>query len=187
MVEHLGVVNRLTWMQRAYELQPCEAVLQKTPFSFDVSVWEIFWTLLAGARLVMAQPEGHKDPGYLIATVRRNEITTIHFVPSMLQAFLEHPDLSNIPSLVRVVCSGETLPAAVLRRFREKLPDAVLHNLYGPTEAAVDVTAWTYPIDFNQFVVPIGKPISNTRIYILNGRGEPVPIGVSGELYIGGV
>jgi amino acid adenylation domain-containing protein len=187
MVHHRGVVNRLVWMQRAYELDPCDAVLQKTPFGFDVSVWEFFWTLFAGARLVMARPEGHKDPGYLIATIRRTNVTTMHFVPSMLQVFLEHTDAVNIPSMVRVVCSGEALPATLLRRFQELLPHAVLHNLYGPTEAAVDVTAWTAPSDFDLSAVPIGKPVANTQIYILDAYGQPVPVGVIGELYIGGV
>jgi amino acid adenylation domain-containing protein len=187
LVHHRGVVNRLEWMQYAYALTPSEAVLQKTPFGFDVSVWEFFWTLLVGARLVMPRPEGHKDPGYLVETIRRNKITTMHFVPSMLQAFLEHEDLSNMSSLVRVVCSGEALSATLLQRFQERLPNATLHNLYGPTEAAVDVTAWTAPAHFNGSIVPIGKPVWNTQMYILDGRLEPVPVGVAGELYIGGV
>jgi amino acid adenylation domain-containing protein len=187
LVEHRGVVNRLVWMQRTYGLSNAEAVLQKTPFGFDVSVWEFFWPLFTGARLVMARPGGHKDPGYLLATIRRYNITTIHFVPSMLQAFLAHGDLVDIPNLVRVVCSGEALSSALVRNFRMRLPDAVLHNLYGPTEASVDVTAWSCPADFDQPVVPIGHPIANTQIYILDGHGEPVPVGVVGELYIAGV
>ncbi len=187
MVQHRGVVNRLIWMQRTYELDPSEAVLQKTPYGFDVSVWEFFWTLSAGARLVMARPEGHKNPGYLITAIQQNKITTIHFVPSMFQVFLEHPDALSIPALVRVVCSGEALSAQLLQRFRERFPNATLHNLYGPTEASVDVTAWSCPSDFNLSFVPIGKPIANTRIYILDVNGEPVPIGVIGELYIAGV
>jgi amino acid adenylation domain-containing protein len=187
LVHHRGVVNRLVWMQHAYGLEPGEAVLQKTPFGFDVSVWEFFWTLQTGAKLVMARPEGHKDPGYLVETIRRNKITTMHFVPSMLQIFLEHEDLSNMPSLVRVVCSGEALPAALLQRFQERIPHAALHNLYGPTEAAVDVTAWTAPANFKDSMVPIGKPVWNTQMYVLDGHGEPVPMGVTGELYIGGV
>ena len=135
----------------------------------------------------MARPEGHKNPGYLIETIRQNKITTMHFVPSMLQVFLEHAESANLPTLVRVVCSGEALPATLSRRFQEQLPHVGLHNLYGPTEAAVDVTAWTCPADFKQSVVPIGKPVANTRMYILNAYGQPVPVGVIGELYIGGV
>ena len=111
----------------------------------------------------------------------------MHFVPSMLQIFLEHEDLSNMPSLARVVCSGEALPAALLQRFQERIPHAALHNLYGPTEAAVDVTAWTAAAHFQDSMVPIGRPVWNTQMYILDGHGEPVPMGVTGELYIGGV
>jgi amino acid adenylation domain-containing protein/FkbM family methyltransferase len=187
MNEHRGVVNRLIWMQRAYGLGVEDAVLQKTPFSFDVSVWEFFWPLLAGARLVMARPEGHKDPGYLVDTIRRNRITTLHFVPPMLQVFLEHVGAEQCFSLTRVICSGEALPSMLVRRFAERLPHARLYNLYGPTEAAVDVTAWTCPTEKVPTIIPIGSPIANTQMYILDGHGAPVPIGVAGELHIGGV
>ncbi|HEX8831455.1 MAG TPA: amino acid adenylation domain-containing protein, partial [Longimicrobium sp.] len=187
MNEHRGVVNRLVWMQDEYGLQAPEAVLQKTPFSFDVSVWEFFWALLAGARVVMARPEGHKDPSYLVETIRNAEITTLHFVPSMLQLFLEHGEVGSCTGLKRVMCSGEALPAALVRRFHERLPGVELHNLYGPTEAAVDVTAWACTPETTTARVPIGRPIANTRIYILDAAGQPVPVGVSGELFIGGV
>ena len=188
MVEHKGLVNRILWMQRAYNLNCEDAVLQKTPFSFDVSVWEFFWPLLTGARLVMARPEGHKDAAYLCEAIYRNRITTLHFVPSMLQAFVEHADQVECSSLKRVVCSGEALPGALVRRFRERLPRVALHNLYGPTEATVDVTAWTCPPGAPQQAnPPIGRPIANTQIYILDNSREPVPIGAVGELYIGGV
>ena len=173
-------------MQHAYGLTPGEAVLQKTPFGFDVSVWEFFWTLMVGARLVMARPEGHKDPAYLVETIRRNQITTLHFVPSMLQAFLEHRDLANMPSLASGGMQRRSLAGILLQRFQERLPGVALHNLYGPTEAAVDVTAWTAPTQFMGSIVPIGKPVWNTQMYILNENLEPVPIGVSGEFYIGG-
>lgn len=187
MNEHRGVVNRLLWKQNAYGLESRDAVLQKTPFSFDVSVWEFYWPLFTGARLVMAQPEGHKDPAYLTDIIRRENITTLHFVPSMLQVFLDHPAAATCSSLSRVMCSGEALPEALARRFHERLPDVDLHNLYGPTEAAVDVTAWTYTPDFSGPSIPLGRPISNTRMYVLDPQGEPTPIGVVGELYIGGV
>ncbi len=187
MLHHRGVVNRLVWMQKTYQLDPCEAVLQKTPFGFDVSVWEFFWTLMAGAKLVMSRPEGHKDPDYLIAMIRQHRITTMHFVPSMLQVFLEHTGAADLPSLVRVVCSGEALPATLLRRFQQQLPHAKLHNLYGPTEASVDVTAWSCPAGMHPSVVPIGKPIANTQMYILDSHSQPVAVGVTGEIYIGGV
>jgi amino acid adenylation domain-containing protein len=188
MVQHKGLCNRLDWMQSAYELNSHDAVLQKTPFSFDVSVWEFFWPLLTGTRLVIARPQGHTDPAYLIDVIRQNNITTTHFVPSMLQIFLEHPQAAECSTLLRVVCSGEALPALLAQRFQEQLPHAVIHNLYGPTEATVDVTAWTCTQTTQPIAtIPIGRPIANMRIYILDGHGEPAPVGVAGELYIGGV
>ncbi|WP_263053373.1 non-ribosomal peptide synthetase [Granulicella mallensis] len=184
MNEHRGVVNRLDWTQRAYELNETDAVLQKTSFSFDVSVWEFFWPLLYGARLVMARPEGHKDVGYLIEILQSQHITTMHFVPSMLRVFVDQSDVSACTGLRRVLCSGEALPASLAQQFRAQWPTVELHNLYGPTEAAIDVTAW--PCPERPEIVPIGRPISNTRIYLLDEYGEPVPVGVAGELYIGG-
>ncbi|CAJ7738940.1 syringomycin synthetase [Burkholderia pseudomallei] len=188
MNEHRGVVNRLWWMQQTYALDERDAVLQKTPFSFDVSVWEFFWPLMSGARLVIAKPEGHKDPAYLSELIDRERVTTLHFVPSMLQAFLEDEGAARgCGSVKRVMCSGEALPPSLVKRFYRCLPDARLHNLYGPTEAAVDVTAWACDAEEGGASVPIGRPIANTRIYILDGYGQPVPRGVAGELYIGGV
>ncbi|MFJ2387383.1 amino acid adenylation domain-containing protein [Pseudomonas koreensis] len=187
--EHRGVVNRLLWMQDAYQLTASDTVLQKTPFSFDVSVWEFFWPLMTGARLVMARPEGHKDPQYLSEVIERENITTLHFVPSMLDVFLAHADTARCSSLRQVMCSGEALPGSVVRRFKQQLPGSELHNLYGPTEAAVDVTAWhcAGPLEQTPDNTPIGKPIANTRLYILDAQQQPVPHGVVGELYIGGV
>ncbi|CAJ8987908.1 syringomycin synthetase [Burkholderia pseudomallei] len=188
MNEHRGVVNRLWWMQQTYALDERDAVLQKTPFSFDVSVWEFFWPLMSGARLVIAKPEGHKDPAYLSELIDRERVTTLHFVPSMLQAFLEDEGAARgCGSVKRVMCSGEALPPSLVKRFYRCLPDARLHNLYGPTEAAVDVTAWACDAEEGGASVPIGRPIANTRIYVLDGYGQPVPRGVAGELYIGGV
>ncbi|WP_440974850.1 non-ribosomal peptide synthase/polyketide synthase [Pseudomonas koreensis] len=187
--EHSGVVNRLLWMQDAYQLTAADTVLQKTPFSFDVSVWEFFWPLMTGARLVMAQPGGHKDPLYLSEIIEREHITTLHFVPSMLDVFLAHADTARCGGLRQVMCSGEALPGSVVRRFKQQLPGSALHNLYGPTEAAVDVTAWNCagPLAQTPDNTPIGKPIANTRLYILDAQQQPVPHGVVGELYIGGV
>jgi arthrofactin-type cyclic lipopeptide synthetase B len=187
--EHAGVVNRLLWMQDAYQLTAADTVLQKTPFSFDVSVWEFFWPLMTGARLVMARPEGHKDPLYLSEIIEREHITTLHFVPSMLDVFLAHADTARCGGLRQVMCSGEALPGSVVRRFKQQLPGSELHNLYGPTEAAVDVTAWNCagPLEQTPDNTPIGKPIANTRMYILDAQQQPVPHGVVGELYIGGV
>jgi amino acid adenylation domain-containing protein len=186
MNNHRGIVNRLLWMQDTYKIGSDDAVLQKTPYSFDVSVWEFFWPLFTGAKLVIAKPEGHKDPGYLADIIRTHQVTTMHFVPSMLQIFLTEPTVSQCTSLRRVICSGEALPADLQRRFFEKLP-AELHNLYGPTEAAVDVTYWECdPEDARDFV-PIGRPVANTQIYIVDKKNQPVPIGVPGELLIAGV
>ncbi|HET7461931.1 MAG TPA: amino acid adenylation domain-containing protein, partial [Longimicrobium sp.] len=189
MNAHRGVVNRLLWMQDAYPLERHDAVLQKTTYAFDVSVWEFFWTLGVGARLVMARPEGHRDPGYLAATIRGEGITTVHFVPSMLQHFVEHPEAGACTGLRRVVCSGEALPPALVGHFHRRLPGVELYNLYGPTEAAVDVTAWRCEParDAAAARVPLGRPVSNTRLYVLDRAGRPAPAGVAGELYIGGV
>lgn len=186
MNEHRGIVNRLLWMQDEYGLTADDAVLQKTTYSFDVSVWEFFWPLLAGARLVMARPEGHKDPGYLVRTIVERGITTVHFVPTMLQVFLEEPGVEDCVSLRRVICSGEALSADLRDRFFERL-GCELHNLYGPTEAAVDVTFHACRRGERRRSVPIGRPVANTQIYVLDSRLEPVPIGVAGELHIGGV
>ncbi|WP_369938522.1 non-ribosomal peptide synthase/polyketide synthase [Xanthomonas tesorieronis] len=187
MNEHRGVVNRLLWAQDQFGLDASDRVLQKTTFGFDVSVWEFFLPLLAGARLTLARPGGHQDPAYLVETIERCGITVMHFVPSMLQAFLAQSDLARCGSLRHVKCSGEALPYALQQRFRAALPHAQLHNLYGPTEAAVDVTHWRCVDDAHAGIVPIGKPVANTAIYLLDAHGEPVPVGVAGELHIGGV
>jgi amino acid adenylation domain-containing protein len=183
---HRGIRNRLLWMQEAFGLDGTDAVLQKTPFSFDVSVWEFFWPLMTGARLVVAKPEGHREPAYLARLIGEERVTTLHFVPSMLQAFLDEPDLSACAPLRRVVCSGEALPAELQTRFFGRL-DAGLHNLYGPTEAAVDVTWWACVRGDERRSVPIGRPIANTRVHLLDARLNPVAPGVAGELYIAGV
>ncbi|HEX3129220.1 MAG TPA: amino acid adenylation domain-containing protein, partial [Thermoanaerobaculia bacterium] len=185
MNSHRAICNRLLWMQEAYGLTPEDRVLQKTPFSFDVSVWELFWPLMTGARLVMARPGGHQDPAYLAELIAREGVTTLHFVPPMLRAFLEQsPERAR---LRRVICSGEALPADLVRRFHEVLPGVELHNLYGPTEAAVDVTWWPCAPGSAEAGVPIGRPIANTRIHLLDPELRPVPVGEPGELYIGGI
>jgi amino acid adenylation domain-containing protein len=185
MNTHGGICNRLLWMQRAYELSPDDAVMQKTPFSFDVSVWEFFWPLLAGARLVLARPDGHRDAAYLIELIRSERITTMHFVPSMLAAFLDVPNVESCTSLRRVICSGEELNGELQERFFAR-SRAGLHNLYGPTEAAVDVSFWACQRGDARRSVPIGHPIDNTQLYVLDAQLQPVPIGVAGELHIGG-
>jgi amino acid adenylation domain-containing protein len=183
---HRAIVNRLLWMQGAYGLTPADRVLQKTPFSFDVSVWEFFWPLLTGARLVLARPGGHRDGAYLARLLAEGGITTVHFVPSLLREMLDEPELAA-GSLRRVICSGEALPAELCERFRERLPGVELHNLYGPTEAAVDVTEWDTAQGGPGPVAPIGRPIAHVRIYLLDPHGEPAPPGIAGELLIGGV
>jgi len=188
MNTHSGICNRLLWMQDMYQLRSADSVLQKTPFSFDVSVWEFFWTLMTGARLVVAQPEGHRDTNYLVNLILQQQITTLHFVPSMLQVFIEAEGLEKCQSLVRVIASGEALTAQLQKRFFNRL-DAQLHNLYGPTEAAVDVTFWQCQKDSvtNQNTVSIGQPIANIQIYLLDKYLNPVPMGVTGEVYISGI
>ncbi|MGQ9371958.1 amino acid adenylation domain-containing protein, partial [Azospirillum sp. A39] len=181
-----GLLNRLLWMQDAYRLTPDDVVLQKTPFGFDVSVWEFFWPLMTGATLAMAPPGAHRDPAELRAAIVRHGVTTLHFVPSMLRAFVESGELPACTGLRRVLCSGEALPEELARRFHAR-HGADLHNLYGPTEAAIDVTAWTCRPDPDRRPVPIGRPIANTRIHILDPSLNPVPVGVAGELHIGGI
>ena len=183
---HKGICNRLLWMQEEYQLTETDIVLQKTPFSFDVSVWEFFWPLLFGAKLIVAQPGGHRDSSYLTRMIVEHEITTLHFVPSMLQIFLDDKSVGKCCSLKRVFCSGEALPYELQERFFANL-DAELHNLYGPTEAAVDVTYWKCQTESNLNFVPIGYPVANTQIYVLDQHMQPFPIGDPGELHIGGI
>jgi amino acid adenylation domain-containing protein len=183
---HRGICNRLLWMQDQYKLSAQDVVMQKTPFSFDVSVWEFFWPLIAGAQLALAKPGGHKDVAYLVQFIRDHHVTTLHFVPPMLRAFLAEPMVETCRSLRRVVCSGEALPHGLQQEFFARL-DAQLHNLYGPTEAAVDVTHWTCRRDSDLRIVPIGRPVANTQCYILDGQMQPLPVGIPGELHLGGV
>jgi amino acid adenylation domain-containing protein len=185
-VSHRAIVNRLRWMQETFQLGPDDRVLHKTPYGFDVSVWELFWPLVAGAGVVLARPGAQRDADHLADLIHRERITTVHFVPSMLEAFLgvvatEH----RLTGLRRVICSGEALSPAVADHCLRLLPGAELHNLYGPTEAAVDVT-WHHCVP-GETTVPIGRPIANTWVEIVDPHGRPAPIGVPGELCIGGV
>ena len=183
---HRGICNRLLWMQQAFPLRADDVVLQKTPYSFDVSTWEFFWPLMVGATLEVAPPGLHRDPAALLALMRQAGVTTIHFVPSMLGALLDAAPALDCESLRRVICSGEALGTELVRRFC-LASSAELHNLYGPTEAAVDVSWWACRTDVARDPVPIGGPIANTQLHILDTRLAPVPIGVAGELYIGGI
>ncbi|HSF38965.1 MAG TPA: non-ribosomal peptide synthase/polyketide synthase [Thermoanaerobaculia bacterium] len=185
---HRGIVNRLLWMQSAFGLTAEDRVLQKTPFGFDVSVWEFFWPLMMGARLVIARPGGHQDSAYLLRLIRESGITHVHFVPSMLRAFVEETGVEACAPLRRVIASGEALPIDLVRRFYERLGEPCgteLHNLYGPTEAAVDVTWHTCRPGEER--IPIGRPVYQTQIRLLDAAGRPTPTGVAGELHIGGV
>ncbi|MFC9503539.1 amino acid adenylation domain-containing protein [Streptomyces sp. NPDC057002] len=188
VVTREGLANRLAWMQRRYPLDPRDRVLQKTPVGFDVSVWEFFWPLTQGATLVVAEPEGHKDPDYLADVIRERGVTVAHFVPSMLQAYLRAPRAAEPSPLRRVFCSGEALSRELEAAFFATV-DAPLTNLYGPTETAVDVTAWDCrPAGATDSgPVPIGEAVTNTRLHVLDSRLGLVPPGVVGELYVAGV
>ena len=188
MIEHRSVVNRLHWMQSAYPIGPDDVILQKTPYYFDVSVWELFWWAMTGAKLCFLRPGGEKIPMLLVDAIRRHGVTVLHFVPSMLNAFLEYldgRDASGLASLRRVFASGEALMPAHVRKFN-RLSGAKLTNLYGPTEATVDVTYFDCPTDDDFDRIPIGRPIHNTRLHVIKD-GHAAPIGEPGELCIAGV
>ncbi|WP_312033990.1 non-ribosomal peptide synthase/polyketide synthase [Rhodococcus sp. 3A] len=184
-VSHAAVANQLRWKQHEYPLDTTDTVVQKTPATFDLSVWELFWPLTAGARLVIARPDGHRDPAYLADLMREQRVTTAHFVPSLLDAFLATPGAGEQPALRRVLCIGEALPADTAARFGRLFGGVALHNLYGPTEAAVSVTAWTHT-GTETDSIPIGSPEWNTQVFVLDARLNPVPVGVAGELYLAG-
>lgn len=185
VIEHRAIVNRLLWMREHYGIRSDDRVLQKTPATFDVSVWEFFLPLLCGATLVVAGPNAHRDPTELARLVRAHDITTAHFVPSMLDAFLAAPASEGL-QLRRVFTSGEALDASLRDRFHGRV-QAELHNLYGPTEAAVDVSYWPASAQDHSRPVPIGFPVWNTRLYVLDAQMQPLPVGVAGNLYLGGV
>ncbi|OZD08272.1 hypothetical protein CH284_19680, partial [Rhodococcus sp. 06-156-3] len=190
MISHQAIINRLTWMADDYAIGPGDRILQKTPAVFDVSVWEFFLPAVIGATLVIAKDGGHKDPSYLAEVIDRHHITVLHFVPAMLAAFLgASPDPDRLASVRRVFFSGEALPAPNAAAADRLFTGAELHNLYGPTEAAVDVTA--APVHASALAdlvtVPIGVPVANTIVRVLDSWLRPVPTGVTGELYLGGI
>ena len=181
-----GVANRLAWMQDRYPIDAGDSVLYKTPFTFDVSVWELFWPLQVGARMVIARAGGHRDPEYLRTVLSAKSVTNVHFVPSMLDVFVDavEPGTQILPPGVRrVFTSGEGLPAPLARRVVAE-SDVRLINLYGPTEASVEVTG--YEVNGDEHAIPIGAPVPNTRTYVLDARLRQVPVGVAGELYLAG-
>ncbi|PYE84483.1 non-ribosomal peptide synthetase [Pseudoroseicyclus aestuarii] len=184
VVEHSAIVNRLLWMRDQYGIGPADRILQKTPATFDVSVWEFFLPLICGARLAMAPPSAHRDPATIAGLIRAHGITTLHFVPSMLTLFLRAKESAGLPPL-RLFTSGEALPAALRDAVHQRLT-AQLHNLYGPTEAAVDVSFWDAGAGDDSQPVPIGHPVWNTRLYILDDHRRPLPQGLAGTLWIAG-
>ncbi|KSU58247.1 MULTISPECIES: non-ribosomal peptide synthetase [unclassified Gordonia (in: high G+C Gram-positive bacteria)] len=199
-VSQAAVVNRLGWMQSLFGLQGRDVVLWKTPVSFDVSVWELFWPLMVGASVVVAEPGGHRDPWYVASVVERFGVSVCHFVPSMLSVFVdalgESVPQESVPqesvlqgsglgSLRQVFCSGEALGVGAVEGLRGLVPGVRVVNLYGPTEAAVDVTS--YVVSGGEVVVPIGRAVPNVSVWVLDSRLRPVPVGVVGELYLGGV
>ncbi len=198
-VEHYSLVNRLNWMQRKYPISLTDTILQKTPYFFDVSVWEMFWWSIVGARVSFLIPGGERFPQAIIETVQTHSVTVMHFVPSMMSVFLEYlrnsqSDIQRMSTLRQVFASGEKLTVANVRAFYDVLfiqNKTQLANLYGPTEATVDVTYYDCPMDDSLLhtidKIPIGKPIDNTQMYILGENGELLPVGETGELYIGGV
>ncbi|MBF8187051.1 amino acid adenylation domain-containing protein [Nonomuraea sp. K274] len=186
MNTHRNIVNFLNTLQRTYRMEPDDVVLQRTPSSFDVSVWEFFWPLTVGASLTLARPRGDQDPAYLSWLVDEHHVTTVHFVPSSLGPFLDSRAPGSSTSLRRVMCSGEALSTHLRDRVLTELPHVELHNLYGPTEAAVDVTAWHCTAADGE-TVPIGTQLHNSYLRVLDESLGPTPIGVAGELHIGGV
>ncbi len=186
MIPHRSICNHLLWMQTAFQLTEVDRVLQKTSLSFDVSTFEVFWPLLAGLRMIVAKPGGHQDSAYLVKLIAKQKITFLHAVPSLLQVLLESEELETCNCLRYVTCGGEALPNELKERFFDRL-DAQLYNAYGPTEAAVGVIYGQCQSGSNQPIVPIGRPIAHTQIYLLDSDQKPQPIGVPGELHIGGV
>lgn len=187
MNTHIAILNRLLWMKDYLKISKDDNIFQKTSFSFDVSVWEFFLPLISGSKLVFAKPDGHKETDYLVNEIISKNITVMHFVPSMLQIFLADENVEKCVSLKKVICSGEELTVSLQNLFFTKFKNTELHNLYGPTEAAVDVTYWKCEKESKLNIVPIGKPVANTKIYILDPDLNLLPSGIPGELHIGGV
>jgi amino acid adenylation domain-containing protein len=187
MVTHRAIANRVLWTVERHGLGAADRVLFKTPFSFDASIWELFAPLLSGGTVVVARAGGHQDAAYLVEAVREYEITVLQLVPSMLRVVLDEEGLESCVTLRRMFCGGERLTMEDQRRLEAVLPAASLHNLYGPTETAIDATSWDCERGAGRAVMPIGQPIGNLRAYVVDAQLRPVPVGVAGELYVGGV
>jgi len=182
---YLGTLNQMLWRQKEYRLRPDDRILQKTQCSYDVSVWEFFWPFIAGSSLVIARPGGHRDPQYLVNIIRDQKITVVHFIPSMLRIFLEQSRVEQCKSLRLFFSGGEVLTLDLQNKFF-KVFGEILENCYGPSETTIDTTWWHCTPDPTYHTVPIGRPVSNTQLYILDPYLQPQPIGVVGELHIGG-
>lgn len=194
MINHTSVINRINWMQKKYHLDKDDVILQKTPYTFDVSVWELFWWMYTGSSVYLLKEGAEKDPSEIIKAVEENNISQIHFVPSMLNIFLdyveENEEAYRLSSLKNVFASGEALSEDNVRKFYRVFKEnkrIKLHNLYGPTEATVDVTYYDCNDNYNITKVPIGAPIDNIKIYILDENENLMPRGVQGEICISGV
>jgi amino acid adenylation domain-containing protein/non-ribosomal peptide synthase protein (TIGR01720 family) len=187
MIPHRAIVNHMRWMHEAFPLGPDDAVLQKTPISFDASVWEFYAPLMAGARLVLARPEGHREPAYLAQAVIEQRITVLQLVPSMAELLVHERAIERATSLKRLFCGGEALSRALVERFWERLPALEIVNLYGPTEVTIDSVYHRCERQGSSAAMePIGRPIANVQAYVLDARLTPVPAGIAGELYLGG-
>ena len=187
VVEHRAICNQIQWRNAAFAISPSDAVLQRMPLAFDPSVWELFGPLAAGARVILPAPDVDRDPTAMIRVIRQEGVTTIQVVPALLDALLDAPGVEDCRSLVRVFCGGDVLTPALRDRFTARLPWAELCNLYGPTEATIDSTGFRCAADASGRRVPIGRPIANARVYVLDETGREAPVGVPGELHIGGV
>ncbi|HYC89370.1 MAG TPA: amino acid adenylation domain-containing protein [Thermoanaerobaculia bacterium] len=185
VIPHRAICNHMLWMQSEFPMSATDAVLQKTPFSFDASVWEFYAPLLAGGRLVIAQPGGHRDAAYLAEAIRLHHVTVLQCVPTQLRMLLDDPSFVRCTSLRRVFCGGEALTGDVATRFHATM-FADLINLYGPTEATIDATSWTCVRGDARTHMPIGRPVANTQVYVVDAALRPVPAGIAGELLIGG-
>ena len=186
MIPHRAIVNHMRWMQSKFPMNERDCVLQKTGFSFDVSVWEFFAPLIVGAPMVVARPGGHQDPRYLVDTIIQHHVTILQLVPSLLRMLLETPEFKHCYSLRHIFCGGEAMTEDIPRRVFATV-NAELHNMYGPTEVAIDSIYYSVPRQHFRSIVPIGRPVANTQAYVLDHYRQPVPIGVPGELYLGGV
>ena len=187
MISHRAINNRLLWMQNEYPLTPNDRLLQKTVYTFDASVWELFIPLLSGAQLILATPGGHQDSAYLVEAVEAHQITVLQLVPSMLKVVLDEPELSRLRTLRRMFCGGEAVSLELQKKFFDLVPHAWLINLYGPTEVSIDASSWACERHSERPHVPIGRPIANVQVFVLDERMQPAAIGVPGELYVGGI